>query len=101
MKRLRSRRGESIIEALISVAIIALTFCLIAQAILASAKINARAGMDDAAMRYDGAKRHGEITIYIGSDMSRAILWETEHDDGAGPGYFYYESVESANAHEG
>ena len=101
MRRLRSRRGESIIEALVSVAMIALTFCLIAQAILTSAKVNTRAGMDDAAVRYDNAKRHGEITVYIGADMSRAILWETGHDDSAGQGYFYYESAESANAHEG
>ena len=90
MKRLRSRRGESIVETLISLAIIAIVFCLLAQAILTSAKINARAGGDDGAVRYDSEEYQGEFHIRVGRDIRRAALWKTGDGGIAGQGYYYY-----------
>ena len=54
MKRLKSSRGESIAEVLVSILIVSLIFLFLSEAVTASARINARIDTEDAAFLTSG-----------------------------------------------
>ena len=85
----RACRGETITEALISILMVGLIFLILAGAVTAAARINARTDPKSAALRYPGEKQADAVYVTVGSDEIVAALWKT--DTGDLPGYYYYE----------
>ena len=84
MKKLSSDRGESIAEALAAIAIITAVALFLARSMITAAGITAASGAEQTELRYSGSAGRGEITVSVGADSRRAVLWETEQ------GYYYY-----------
>lgn len=54
MKKLRSRRGETLVETLVSLLIVVLVMAFLATSIVAATRVNAKMRDADVAVRYDG-----------------------------------------------
>lgn len=92
INRLKKNKGETIAEALVAVLIMELVFVFLANAVITSAGINARARNTDISFEINGTRLPGSYSAVIkqnGSEISGASasvdLYKT---DG---GYYYYE----------
>ena len=91
-KKLRSQRGDTLVETLAALLIVVLTMAFLATSIVAAARINAGVRETDTSLHYDGsaAPVQGTLTITrrgtgTGSTVNKSVsVYET-----AG-GYRYY-----------
>ena len=71
MKKLKSTRGETLVETLVSLLIIVLTFAFLTTSAITAAKINAKVRQRDVSFRYSDA---GSAHIHFKSKYSYQIL---------------------------
>lgn len=91
-KKLRSQRGDTLVETLAALLIVVLTMAFLATSIVAAARINAGVRETDTSLHYDGsAPVQGTLTITrqggmgTGSAVRKSVsVYETEG------GYRYY-----------
>ena len=92
-KKLRSQRGDTLVETLAALLIVVLTMAFLATSIVAAARINAGVRETDTSLHYDGnaAPVQGTLTITrqggtgTGSTVNKNVsVYETEG------GYRYY-----------
>lgn len=91
-KKLRSQRGDTLVETLAALLIVVLTMAFLATSIVAAARINAGVRETDTSLHYDGAAPvQGTLTITrqggtgTGSAVRKGVsVYETEG------GYRYY-----------
>ena len=83
MRKLRSRRGETLVETLVSLLIVVLVMAFLATSIVAATRVNA-----DVAVRYDGTSEPASLTVSSGRGTSSFTVpvekYTTEN------GYCYY-----------
>ena len=83
MRKLRSRRGETLVETLVSLLIVVLVM-----AFLAATRVNAKMRDADVAVRYDGISEPASLTVSSGRGTSSFTVpvekYTTEN------GYCYY-----------
>ena len=84
MRKLRSRRGETLVETLVSLLIVVLVMAFLATSIVAATRVNAK--MRD--VRYDGISEPASLTVSSGRGTSSFTVpvekYTTEN------GYCYY-----------
>ena len=88
MKKLRSRRGESIAETLVAVLISAMAIMILAGAIITAARINTSLKNEDVAFRRAQTPTPGTVTVTMddGTPVSVPVkVYETSNH------YIYYE----------
>lgn len=91
-KKLRSQRGDTLVETLAALLIVVLTMAFLATSIVTAARINAGVRETDTSLHYDGsAPVQGTLTITrqggtgTGSTVNKSVsVYETEG------GYRYY-----------
>lgn len=88
MKKLRSRRGETLVETLVSLLIVVLVMAFLATSIVAATRVNAKMRDADVAVRYDGTSGPASLTVSSGRGTSSFTVpvekYTTEN------GYCYY-----------
>ena len=90
MKKLRSNRGETLLESLVSMVIISLVAVFLASSIVAAAKVNAAADNSDYSF-HTGTAADENYTVSIlqnGTKIAGSTVTRYETDNG----YVYYES---------
>lgn len=106
MKKLRDKRGETLIESLVSVLIAALAFAFLATAAVSAEKINAKTRNTDVSFRYtsaeetDPAQKTASATAQVSLEGSGAIPLQ---DSGTVTlytynGYHYYTATSTATS---
>ena len=88
MKKLKSRAGESLSETLIALLISSLAIMLLAGAIVAASKINARLKNEDVAFTKSQVPSAGVVTLTMDNTAPVSVpvrVYETQND------YVYYE----------
>lgn len=92
MKKLKSARGETIIETLVSVLIITVIFLCLSTAIVSAARVNASVRNTDTAFAYSKGKAQGTQTVSVTKRGDAAPLETFSVTDYATEnGYHYYE----------
>ena len=99
MRKLRSKKGETITETLVAIILIALVFVFLASAVATAAKVNETFRQDDVTFRIDGTPEdRGTINVNIeytenGSDQVIGLSAEKYHVESGNreEGYDYYE----------
>ena len=66
MRKLRSRRGETLVETLVSLLIVVLVMAFLATSIVAATRVNAKIRDADVAVRYDGISEPASLTVSSG-----------------------------------
>ena len=88
MRKLRSRRGETLVETLVSLLIVVLVMAFLATSIVAATRVNAKVRDADVAVRYDGISEPASLTVSSGRGTSSFTVpvekYTTEN------GYCYY-----------
>lgn len=88
MRKLRSRRGETLVETLVSLLIVVLVMAFLATSIVAATRVNAKMRDADVAVRYDGISEPASLTVSSGRGTSSFTVpvekYTTEN------GYCYY-----------
>lgn len=89
-KKLRSQRGDTLMETLAALLLVVLTMAFLATSLVTAARINAGVRQTDTALKYDNAtERLGTLTITSDKSNSTAhkdvTVYETEG------GYRYYD----------
>lgn len=91
MKKLSSKRGETLIESLVSILIAVLAFSFLAMAAVSAGKINAKTRSTDVSFHYEAEDGKGTQNVkikgktYNQSEKSNLVsLYENN-------GYYYYE----------
>ena len=88
MKKLRSSTGETLVEVLVSIIILALCFVMLQTSIVTSAKINARSKENVKTVHLeDAGETDGKVIILEGRNQKDTgkKVYKTES------GYYYYE----------
>ncbi len=90
---LASESGETLVETLVSMAVIALVFAFLVNAVVIAARINAAAQGDDSSLDFSQAKSASSVAVKVGSKEIEGTLYEVsaggaEEDDAR---YYYYE----------
>lgn len=67
VKKLRSRRGETLVETLAAILIAALAFSFLATAAVTATRINTRTRSTDISFHYAGTKREGRVILEEGT----------------------------------
>lgn len=94
MNKLRDISGETLIESLVSIIVMLLTFLFLTASVTAAAKINSRAAKSDASFDYNGAMQpDGFVNIWL--DRSQPVEsrqgWSLDVDKyETDNGYIYY-----------
>ena len=70
MRKLRSRRGETLVETLVSLLIVVLVMAFLATSIVAATRVNAKMRDADVAVRYDGISEPASLTVSSGRGTS-------------------------------
>ena len=93
MKHLHNNRGETLMESLVSLLIVTLTFALIATVAAAASKLNDKVRRTDISFQYNGAQDDGSLTVTASGTLHNAAtgrdsvpsvtLYESN-------GYYYY-----------
>ena len=87
MRKLRSRRGETLVETLVSLLIVVLVMAFLATSIVAATRVNAKMRDADVAVR-DGISEPASLTVSSGRGTSSFTVpvekYTTEN------GYCYY-----------
>lgn len=86
-KKLRAKQGETLLETLISILIIAMVFVFLSTAIVTAAKINAKARDADSSFRYEAESTGEKVLIISGGGLSGTIPVERYQHNG----YYYYD----------
>ncbi len=91
MKKIKNRRGETLIESLVSILIVALVFAFFATAAVTAGRINAKTRNTDVSFHYDesAAPQDGVVKLTGRSgtvSQSSIALYENN-------GYYYYAEV--------
>lgn len=85
VQKLRSRRGETLVETLAAILIAALAFSFLATAAVTATRINARTRSTDVTFHYAGTRRDGRVTLSEGAtSVTGSIDLYTDN------GYDYY-----------
>lgn len=63
MKKLRSRRGETLVETLVSLLIVVLCLSFLATAVVTAARINASVRDTDVSVQYGGTSTRQTLTV--------------------------------------
>lgn len=93
MKKLRSQRGETLVETLVSILIIVLTFVFLTTAAVTAAKINSKVRETDVSFRFSadaGQSQTLQLTGRNGHSGSAEVRLYEEN------GYLYYTAEEAA-----
>ena len=85
----RSNRGETIVESLVSMLIIALVFVFLTNAVMTSARINANVANAESSFETAKAKEKGAIHLIVDDNPTDARLYEVDDDDGEARFYYY------------
>ena len=98
MNKLRTNRGETLIESLVSILIAVLAFAVLATSVVTAEKINAQTRKerkDNGMFSYTGAKPSGKTVTLTGesgkSGTGRVTLFEHR-------GYYYYNYDDNTGA---
>ena len=90
LKKIRSRSGETLMETLVSVVIIALVIVFLASAGLAATKINAKVREQNNSFSYGEEGAASEtLTLSVPGERDR-MTGVTRYEDN---GYYYYEKA--------
>ncbi len=94
MKKLKNRRGETLVETLVSILVIVLTFLFLTTAAMTAAKINAKVQGIDVSFRYSQASAKSRPTLKLtgekGAQGQTSVQLYEEN------GYLYYTAPEEA-----
>ena len=86
MKKLKSQRGETLIETLMAIIIAVLAFAALTTAVLTAGKINARVRSSDVSTHYSASTgTDGRVTLsgLLGTETGDVSIYENN-------GYYYY-----------
>lgn len=88
-KKLRSQRGDTLMETLAALLLVVLTMAFLATSLVTAARINAGVRQTDTALKYDNAtEKPGTLTITSDKNHSSASKDVTVYE--AEGGYRYY-----------
>lgn len=88
-KKLRSQRGDTLMETLAALLLVVLTMAFLATSLVTAARINAGVRQADTALKYDNStERSGTLTITLDKSNSTAHKDVTVYE--AEGGYRYY-----------
>jgi len=91
VKKLRSKRGETLLEALASILIAVLAFSLLATAAVSAEKINAKTRGTDVSFHYEAGNSRGTKSVKL---KGKAYNQSAKNGDVVlygNNGYYYYE----------
>ena len=88
-RKIASKRGESLAEALVSVLIITLVFVFLTTAVVSAARVNDSIKAGDVSLDIENVQTSG-VKVSIGGATVDATLCTAQNDDGAAR-YYYYE----------
>ena len=96
MKKISSKKGESIAETLVAMMIVAMSLTILAGAIVTSARVNSKIKNQEQAFIHDSADTTGTGTVNIsgnnsGKDISIGI--DVNLHKSEGDRYYYYDRV--------
>lgn len=90
MKRL-NKKGETIVETLVAILIVAVCFLMLQTSIVSSAKINKSSSNQNTPFNKSGAQKLDSCTITIGGEVKRNLSINCYKTSDAYGGYYYYE----------
>ncbi len=94
MKKLKSTRGETLVETLVSLLIIVLTFAFLTTSAITAAKINAKVRQRDVSFRYSDAQEQGEATLTLRGSGNDSLSGTAKVQLYEENGYLYYTAGE-------
>ena len=86
VKKLKNKRGETLIETLMAILVAVLAFAALSTAVLAAGKINAKVKSTDISFQYTGSTQtEGQVTL-TGRQYRESGMVELYENSG----YYYY-----------
>lgn len=90
-KKLRSQRGDTLMETLAALLLVVLTMAFLATSLVTAARINAGVRQTDTALKYDNStESSGKLTITSDKDHSTASKDVTVYEAEGGYRYYVY-----------
>lgn len=90
-KKLRSQRGDTLMETLAALLLVVLTMAFLATSLVTAARINAGVRQTNTALKYDNATESlGKLTITSDKDHSTASKDVTVYEAEGGYRYYVY-----------
>lgn len=94
MKKLKDNSGETLVESLVSIVVVLLTFLFMTAAVIAAAKINSRVKEADVDFNYDGVlQADGFVNVWLDKNqpLESRQGWSLDVDKYVTDnGYIYY-----------